>query len=57
MASVAGSRRVSDVPCPCTVFNSIEPPRPRTRARTASMPTPRPELITDLRAVEKPGVQ
>ena len=43
MARVTGSRIVMEVPFPCPVRSSTEPPIERTRLTTASTPTPRPE--------------
>ena len=55
IASVSGSRIWAVVPAPSSEVSSTSPPSSRTVARTASMPTPRPEMSLVTSAVEKPG--
>ena len=44
IASVSGSRTCAVVPWPSSECSSTSPPSSRTVVRTASMPTPRPEM-------------
>ena len=55
IASVSGRRIWALVPLPCSEVMMTSPPSPRIAARTASMPTPRPEMSLVTSAVEKPG--
>ena len=55
MATVRGMRRTKLVPCPAREVISTWPPIRSMWARTTSMPTPRPEMLVTVSAVEKPG--
>ena len=55
IASVSGRRICATVPCPCSEVIKTSPPSSRIVVRTASMPTPRPEMSLVTSAVEKPG--
>ena len=44
-------------PSPATDFTSMVPPIWSILLRTTSMPTPRPEMLVTLAAVEKPGAK
>jgi len=55
MASVSGRRICATVPWPCSEVMTTSPPSSRIVVRTASMPTPRPEMSLVTSAVEKPG--
>ena len=55
IASVSGRRIWAVVPWPSSDVSSTSPPSSRTVVRTASMPTPRPEMSLVTSAVEKPG--
>ena len=55
IASVSGRRIWALVPWPSSEVIMTSPPSPRIAARTASMPTPRPEMSLVNSAVEKPG--
>jgi hypothetical protein len=48
---------VKVVPTPGMDFRSTVPPICSMLARTTSMPTPRPEILVILAAVEKPGIK
>ena len=58
IASVSG-RRICTVGArrPARSVMTTAPPSPRIALRTASMPTPRPEMSLVVSAVEKPGVK
>ena len=55
MASVSGSRSAISVPWPGTLSMSTEPRSASMLRRTTSMPTPRPDRLVTVSAVEKPG--
>ena len=55
IASVSGRRIWAVVPWPGSEVIRTSPPSPRIAARTASMPTPRPEMSLVTSAVEKPA--
>ena len=57
IASVSGILMVKVVPCAGTDFTSMVPPIWSMLLRTTSMPTPRPETLVTLSAVEKPGAK
>src|SRR5207247_1442509 len=54
-AAVIGTTSVVVVPRPGSVVISTAPPSDSSVARTASMPTPRPEISDTSAAVESPG--
>src|SRR3954449_10962371 len=55
IASVSGRRICAIVPWPSSEVIVTSPPSSRIIVRTASMPTPRPEMSLVTSAVEKPG--
>src|SRR2546428_656785 len=55
IASVTGSRSAKLVPFPGSERMSIVPPNARRRVITTSIPTPRPDTLVTVSAVEKPG--
>ena len=55
MASVSGRRICDTVPSPSSEVIRTSPPSSRIVVRTASMPTPRPEMSLVTSAVEKPA--
>ena len=57
IASVSGILIVNVVPAPGVDFRSTVPPICSMLARTTSMPTPRPEMLVIVAAVEKPGMK
>ena len=57
IASVSGRRTWTVVPTPCSEVMTTSPPRLADRVRTASMPTPRPEMSLVCSAVEKPALE
>ena len=57
MASVSGILMVKLKPAPATDFTSMAPPIWSILLRTTSMPTPRPEILVTMEAVEKPGAK
>ncbi len=48
---------VNDEPLPSWLFNSMVPPIFSILVRTTSMPTPRPETLVTLVAVENPALK
>ena len=57
IARVSGRRIWAVVPWPGSEVSRTSPPSSRTLARTASMPTPRPEMSSASSRVEKPGAK
>ena len=57
IASVSGILMVKLRPTPATDFTSTVPPIWSILLRTTSMPTPRPDTLVMVAAVEKPGVK
>ena len=57
IASVSGILMVKLRPWPRTDWTSMLPPIWSMLLRTTSMPTPRPDTLVILAAVEKPGVK
>ena len=57
MASVSGILTVKLVPSPLVEVTSTVPPICSILVRTTSMPTPRPDTLVTLAAVEKPGAK
>ena len=57
MASVSGILMMKLEPCAGTDFTSMVPPIWSILVRTTSMPTPRPDTLVTLAAVEKPGAK
>ncbi len=55
MADASGSVMVKQQPWPKALANVIVPPTRSMLDRTTSIPTPRPETIVTVSAVEKPG--
>ena len=55
IASVSGRRISAQVPSPGSEVSVTSPPSSRIATRTASMPTPRPEMSVVVSEVEKPG--
>ena len=57
MARVSGILILKVVPMPASVLRSTVPPIRSTLVLTTSMPTPRPDTLLTLAAVEKPGLK
>ena len=57
MASVSGMRIRTVVPRPTGLWMSMEPPIFSMFVFTTSIPTPRPESVVTVCAVEKPGMK
>ena len=57
MASVSGILMTKVVPLPAMESSSIVPPIFSTLVFTTSMPTPRPETLVTVAAVDKPGLK
>ena len=57
IASVSGILMTKVEPWPSVDFTSIVPPIWSMLVRTTSMPTPRPETLVTVVAVEKPGAK
>jgi hypothetical protein len=57
MARVSGILTMKTEPLPRTLFISTVPPIFSMLVRTTSMPTPRPETLVTVVAVEKPALK